>query len=356
MSLYAAHILSNQPIEGKPEFFQHALIHFLNRMVYKNPKKQRDDVNTALGTKGSSIMQPMAAHRGTSIMLKKSGGNDVNVNTEAFWQKKIEDVPVDQAFFHKYFTQKKILKPATGKKGAKSAGSDDDEADFGGSKKRGVDADDDGEDGSDMDEDEVWNAMMSDMPKDALEDVDDDDEDLSDGELEELMLSDLEEEEGAGDDDDEDDEDEIDEESFGKDESNWKDDDGDDEEANMFMDEEDDMVASDEEAAAEESDQEEKGKRLLVAICVSVSMYLGVRSTGVVMMIWLNPDLLSPLRFQFLVAASPCLCNCEHMFINTRFLTLLKIGRDKKRRKKVALPMFASMEDYAHLIDQEDSE
>ncbi|KAH7052557.1 hypothetical protein BKA57DRAFT_455937 [Linnemannia elongata] len=276
VSLYAAHILSNQPIEGKPEFFQHALIHFLNRMVYKNPKKQRDDVNTALGTKGSSIMQPMAAHRGTSIMLKKSGGNDVNVNTEAFWQKKIEDVPVDQAFFHKYFTQKKILKPATGKKGAKSAGSDDDEADFGGSKKRGVDADDDGEDGSDMDEDEVWNAMMSDMPKDALEDVDDDDEDLSDGELEELMLSDLEEEEGAGDDDDEDDEDEIDEESFGKDESNWKDDDGDDEEANMFMDEEDDMVASDEEAAAEESDQEEKGRdkkrRKKVALPMFASM------------------------------------------------------------------------------------
>ncbi|KAG0050805.1 hypothetical protein BGZ89_003744 [Linnemannia elongata] len=276
VSLYAAHILSNQPIEGKPEFFQHALIHFLNRMVYKNPKKQRDDVNTALGTKGSSIMQPMAAHRGTSIMLKKSGGNDVNVNTEAFWQKKIEDVPVDQAFFHKYFTQKKILKPATGKKGAKSAGSDDDEADFGGSKKRGVDADDDGEDGSDMDEDEVWNAMMSDMPKDALEDVDDDDEDLSDGELEELMLSDLEEEEGAGDDDDDDDEDEIDEESFGKDESNWKDDDGDDEEANMFMDEEDDMVASDEEAAAEESDQEEKGRdkkrRKKVALPMFASM------------------------------------------------------------------------------------
>jgi ribosome biogenesis protein MAK21 len=238
-------------------------------MVYKNPKKQRDDVNTALGTKGSSIMQPMAAHRGTSIMLKKSGGNDVNVNTEAFWQKKIEDVPVDQAFFHKYFTQKKILKPTTGKKAAKSAGSDDDEDDFGGSKKRGIDADDDGEDGSDMDEDEVWNAMMSDMPKDAMEDVDEDDEDLSDGELEELMLSDLEDEEGAGDEDDEDeDEDEIDEESFGKDESNWKDDDGDDEEANMFMDEEDDMVASDEEVAAEESDQEEKGKHLSVYLCL----------------------------------------------------------------------------------------
>ncbi|KAF9934002.1 hypothetical protein FBU30_003720 [Linnemannia zychae] len=259
VSLYAAHILSNQPIEGKPEFFQHALIHFLNRMVYKNPKKQRDDVNTALGTKGSSIMQPMAAHRGTSIMLKKSGANDVNVNTEAFWQKKVEDVPVDQVFFHKYFTQKKILKPATSKKGVKSAGSDEDEDDFGGSKKRGVDADDDDDNGSELDEDEVWNAMMNDMPKDALEDVDEDEDDMSDGELEELMLSDLEDEEGdeEGDEDvdvDED-EDEVDEESFGMEESNWKDDDGDDEEASMFMDEEDDIVASE-----EESDQEEKGR------------------------------------------------------------------------------------------------
>ncbi|KAG0371982.1 hypothetical protein BGX24_000901 [Mortierella sp. AD032] len=277
VSLYAAHILSNQPIEGKPEFFQHALIHFLNRMVYKNAKKQRDDVNTALGTKGSSIMQPAAAHRGTSIMLKKSGVNDVNVNTEAFWQKKIEDVPVDQIFFHKYFTQKKILKPVTGKRAEKSAGSDDDEEDFGGSKKRGADGDDDGEDGSDMDEDEVWNAMMGDMPKDAMEDVDEDDDDLSDGELEELMLSDLEDGEEGAENDDSDDEDEIDEESFGKDESNWKDDDGDDEEANMFMDEEDDMMASDEEApVAEESDEEEKvrdkKRRKKVALPMFASM------------------------------------------------------------------------------------
>ncbi|KAI1303890.1 hypothetical protein EDD11_005296 [Mortierella claussenii] len=298
VSLYAAHILSVQPIEGKPEFFQHALIHFLNRMVYKNPKKQRDDVNTALGTKGSSIMQPMAAHRGMSIMLKKGGGNDVNVNTEAFWRKKEEDVPVDQMFFHKYFTQKKAMKPVS-RKGAKSAGSDDDEDDFTSKSKKGGD-DDNEDDGSDMDEDEVWKAMMNDMPKDALEDVDEDEDDLSDADLEDLMLSDLEgedeDEEGsagsdAGNEEDEDeDEDEVDEESFGKDEASWKDDGSDEEEASMFMDEEDDIMPSDQEdAVVEESDKEEK-------------------------------------------------------------------GHDKKRRKKAALPMFASMEDYAHLIDQDESE
>ncbi|KAF9383546.1 hypothetical protein CPC16_008873 [Podila verticillata] len=300
VSLYAAHILSLQPIEGKPEFYQHALIHFLNRMVYKNPKKQRDDINTALGTKGSSIMQPMAAHGRSSIMLKKGGGNDVNVNTEAFWAKKEADVPVDQIFFHKYFNQKKVLNPMTGRKATRAAlhgedsGSDDDEEVS--DKKNKKDSDDEG-DASDMDEDEVWKAMMSDMPKDAMEDVDEDEDDLSDADLEELMLSDLEDEAiGENEDEDEDEMEEmedasdvesIDEESFGKDEANWKDDEGDDEEANMFMDEEDDMVASDAEPV--ESDQEEK-------------------------------------------------------------------GRDKKRRKKVALPMFASMEDYAHLIDQEDSE
>ncbi|KAI8605444.1 ribosome biogenesis protein MAK21 [Dissophora ornata] len=277
VSLYAAHILSLQPIEGKPEFYQHALIHFLNRMVYKNAKKQRDDVNTALGTKGSSIMQPMAAHRGMSIMLKKNGVNDVNVNTEAFWQKKEEDIPVDQIFFHKYFTQKKAFK-STGKQSAKSTGSDDDEADFTDSRKSkgGKDVEDEDE-GSDMDEDEVWNAMMSDMPKDAMEDVDEDDDDLSDGDLEELMLSDLEDEEEGAEADSEEEEEEIDEESFGKDEANWKDDEGDDEEANMFMDEEDDMMPSDEEAvAAEESDEEEKGRdkkrRKKVALPMFASM------------------------------------------------------------------------------------
>ncbi|KAG0078170.1 hypothetical protein BGZ92_001595 [Podila epicladia] len=298
VSLYAAHILSLQPIEGKPEFYQHALIHFLNRMVYKNPKKQRDDINTALGTKGSSIMQPMAAHRGSSIMLKKGGGNDVNVNTEAFWAKKEADVPVDQIFFHKYFNQKKVLNPV-GRKATRAAahgegsdGDDDDDEDFSSKKKnnKAKGSDDEG-DASDMDEDEVWKALMSDMPKDAMEDVDEDEDDLSDADLEELMLSDLEDEEGSGPEEemeDASDVESVDEESFGKDESSWKDDEGDDEEANMFMDEEDDMVASDVEPA-EESDQEEK-------------------------------------------------------------------SRDKKRRKKVALPMFASMEDYAHLIDQEDSE
>ncbi|KAG0266757.1 hypothetical protein BG011_001216 [Mortierella polycephala] len=259
VSLYAAHILSLQPIEGKPEFYQHALVHFLNRMVYKNPKKQRDDVNTALGTKGSSIMQPMAAHRGTSIMLKKSGGNDVNVNTEAFWQKKEEDVPVDQIFFHKYFTQKKALRPVS-KQGAKGAGSDDDEDDFGGAKKRSIGDEDDENNDSDMDEDEVWKAMMNDMPKDGMEDIDDDEDDMSDAELEDLMLSDLEDEETAVAEADSDEEEEIDEESFGKDEANWKDDDGDDDEANMFMDEEDDMQPSDEEVVEEESDQEEKAR------------------------------------------------------------------------------------------------
>lgn len=234
-------------------------------MVYKNPKKQKDDVNTALGTKGSSIMQPMAAHRGVSIVLKRGGGNDVNVNTEAFWQKKVEDVPVDQVFFHKYFTQKKTLNPVS-KKAAQTAGSDEDEDDFAGSKKsrkgRG-DSDDDDEDdnGSELDEDEIWNAMMSDMPKNVKDDIDDDIDDLSDADLEELMLSDLEdkEEEGSSGEAGSDEEDE---------EAGWKDDDGDDgddgevdEEASMFMDEADDMVPSDEEAE-DDSDEEERGNVL----------------------------------------------------------------------------------------------
>ncbi|KAF9163404.1 hypothetical protein DFQ26_002533 [Actinomortierella ambigua] len=294
VALYAAHILSSTPIEGKPEFFQHALIHFLNRMVYKNPKKQRDDVNTALGTKGSSIMQPMAAHRGTSIMLKKGGGNDVNVNTEAFWKLNEANVPVDQVFFHKYFTQKKILNPKA-TKSKKGGDEDQDEDDFTGAK-RG----EDGESGDEsMDEDEVWNAMMSDMPKELKGgDVDlDEEDDMSDGELENLMLSDEEDEDEdaeAAAASDVESEEEIDEESFGKDEASWRDDE-DDGEGAMFMDDEDDIMESDAEVeaeveVAEESEDESEKKR------------------------------------------------------------------SKKRRKKEVLPMFASMDDYAHLIDRDDSD
>jgi len=234
-------------------------------MVYKNPKKQRDDVNTALGTKGSSIMQPMAAHRGTSIVLKRNGGNDVNVNTEAFWQKKVENIPVDQVFFHKYFTQKKAMNPT---KGRKADESDEDEDDFTGSKKdRKKRGDSDDEDGSELDEDDVWNAMMTDMPNEVRGGLDEDEEDLSDADLEELMLSDLEDEgeEGAegeaGSDEEEDREGEDDEEDIDDEDDENDMDDGDDEEAAMFMDEADDMVPSDEEAKAD-SDEEERGNVL----------------------------------------------------------------------------------------------
>ncbi|CAG8433214.1 526_t:CDS:10 [Ambispora gerdemannii] len=67
----------------------------------QNPKKSDS-------AKGSSIMQPSVASTTGVLTMKKGAGiaKEEVVNSEEFWRKKVEDIPVDQIFFHKYFTQK----------------------------------------------------------------------------------------------------------------------------------------------------------------------------------------------------------------------------------------------------------
>ena len=53
VSLLARQLLTNQPLPSSPDLSLHTLNHFLDRFVYKNPKK--------LKKKGSSAMQPVSA-------------------------------------------------------------------------------------------------------------------------------------------------------------------------------------------------------------------------------------------------------------------------------------------------------
>ena len=97
------------------------LSHFLDRFVYKNPKKPKP--------KGSSAMQPgAAASDGTNVRIVK-GAHDGEgmMNEEAFRKKKMKDVPVDQVFFHKYFSQKNEKEKAKAAKVAKRKGQAEDE-------------------------------------------------------------------------------------------------------------------------------------------------------------------------------------------------------------------------------------
>lgn len=67
--------------------------HFLDRFVYKNPKRPKP--------RGMSAMQPSAAPQdgGTVRLVRgsgQSGNSGVVVNDDEFWKAKAGDVPVDK--------------------------------------------------------------------------------------------------------------------------------------------------------------------------------------------------------------------------------------------------------------------
>ena len=69
------------------------LIYFLDKFVYRNAKKN-------VAQKGASVMQPAAAaYDAGKVRLQKGakvGAESGVVNSEAFWRKKVAEVPVDQ--------------------------------------------------------------------------------------------------------------------------------------------------------------------------------------------------------------------------------------------------------------------
>lgn len=127
IALHAQQLLTSQPLTAAADLSQNTLSHFLDRFVYKNPKKLKQDVGKA---KGASAMQPAAsASDGTGVKLLKGEVEDAMLmNDKGFLKKGIEDVPVDQvclvlsllmpgnsiqcldeqAFYHKYFTRKGV--------------------------------------------------------------------------------------------------------------------------------------------------------------------------------------------------------------------------------------------------------
>ncbi|ORX44109.1 CBF-domain-containing protein [Hesseltinella vesiculosa] len=241
---YTEALFQGELIQDNPDLHLHTLMHFLDRFVYRNAKKQTT-------TKGSSIMQPMANRRdGGVLQTKGSLVSGAPVNSEEFWRQQIDKVPVDEIFFHKYFTQKHAgVVPKT-------------------------------QDKTD-DEDEIWRAMMASVPggleEDDLANVDEDDEE-DDEEMRALLME-------------EDDEDE-DQESQ---------DDSEDEVEAMSDDDEDD-------------DGEDGG---------------------------------------FLGSAMPASSDDDDEADVKRTLDDEETQLPKKKRK-VQLPTFASMDDYAHLLEEED--
>ncbi|OJD38645.1 ccaat-box-binding transcription factor [Diplodia corticola] len=173
----------------KPDPTLHSLAHFLDRFAYRNARQQ----NQQKGEHGVSIMQPMAGSAAKAAdLLVRAGGDaaraEAPLNSEAFWRKRVEDVPADEVFFHRYFEKS----GARSKKGK------------GGKNKQAVEKDGDGSDGEDAEEQEIWKALVGSRP-DVAGPEDEDDEDLEElGELMGMGESDDEEEEEDEDEDESD--------------------------------------------------------------------------------------------------------------------------------------------------------
>ncbi|PPR06506.1 hypothetical protein CVT24_002634 [Panaeolus cyanescens] len=216
VSLHARQLLSSQPLSASADLSQNTLSHFLDRFVYKNPKKVKE--GEGAGGKGASAMQPAASALEGVKLVKGEVADGVMVNEAAFLRKKEHEVPVDQVFFHQYFTRKHEKEQAKKMKKKKGDEEEEDEESDAGSERddeEEAEVEDDvaseaGSDEGDTDEDEVWRVMKATMPKvdeddDLLmdSDMDDDEDDIPSGldEDSELNASDDDDEEDNEDDD-----------------------------------------------------------------------------------------------------------------------------------------------------------
>lgn len=92
LTLLARQLLAHQPLTTSPDLALHTLTHFLDRFVYKNPKK--------IKPKGSSAMQPAAAPEGEGVKRVRGEVQEGPVNEEGWWKRSAGSVPADQVCIH----------------------------------------------------------------------------------------------------------------------------------------------------------------------------------------------------------------------------------------------------------------
>lgn len=175
MSVNAARLLEHETMSGKPDLTLHTLTHFLDRFVYRTPK-------ASAAARGASIMQPLAGGETADRLVEagKSAPQAVPLNSENFWKKKADDVAAEDVFFHEYFNR--VNKDKIRAKKSKGADNpvDPEEADI---------------DGLSDNEDEIWKALVDSRPDLEADEDSDEDVDLDD------LDSAYDNEEDAGEDD-----------------------------------------------------------------------------------------------------------------------------------------------------------
>lgn len=140
--MFTSRLLKDEKMPPKPDLASHSLMNFLDRFVYRNAK------TAAASSRGGSIMQPLSGGD-SRVLLSSRASQQKNetVNSEAFWNKKAEDVSVDEVFFHKYFSHIGKGRQALNKKKAPA-------------KHREGSANEDEEN-----EDEIWQALVDSRPE-----------------------------------------------------------------------------------------------------------------------------------------------------------------------------------------------
>lgn len=142
----SAFLDNNLTAVGKPDLGLFTIAHFLDRFVYRNAKQKTTP-------KGVSIMQPLfgGSQLSDSLIVRSTdrSATDENLpaNAKNWLDKRAEQVRPDERFFHKYFTTKQS---ATKK--------------IESTKSKPKSADRDGDEEEELDEDEVWNALVKSQP------------------------------------------------------------------------------------------------------------------------------------------------------------------------------------------------
>ncbi|KAK9472504.1 CBF/Mak21 family-domain-containing protein [Dipodascopsis tothii] len=184
---FAQNLYENKKNASRPDLALHTLSHFLDRFIYKSPK-------TKATTRGGSIMQPIVgsgAFESKDVLLlatkgAKASRPSVNTLDWASQGNKADAIAVEDQFFYRYFVSK-----GGKKKAAAAAASDEDEDEDAAiddidaaaeseveseAESEAAEASDDGDE--ELDDEEVWDAIVKSRPE--LEDNDGDLDD-SDG-------------------------------------------------------------------------------------------------------------------------------------------------------------------------------
>lgn len=231
----------------KPDPTAHTLMHFLDRFAYRNPKQPSE----SKPGRGTSIMQPAFGSAGATDTLftrsrlgdmlpfpsatsvasfgaSAAGAGQPTANSEAFWARQASQVPAEDVFFHRYFSEVGPRRKAAAARREGKAGdaTDDDEGE---GKKKGKKAADEGDSDWDSEvgagEDEIWRALVGSRPEieEGQDDVESEEEDFDEADFA-AEMQDSDDDDGGDDDgvelnldsDDEDDAGVFDEEGLGE--------------------------------------------------------------------------------------------------------------------------------------------